>query len=226
MSVVRQASRLGQRAALAGRARVGGRGLVAGFVLTAGFVAGASACGGAYGGAVQAPVDLAIAPIASLPEAGITVGDEPNNSGRCMLRLIAARIEMSSPGCYLDERISKGPGVLDYPCGGNGTVEADFGPQRYKGSMRDGAVELELSTELDWDDGCRWGTHAVISGPLTSRNGEVTTKSLSWRYRDRVINGTGCSGACTARTTLQVSSTNGRAPEAPQHDDDDDEDDD
>ncbi|MBX3215174.1 MAG: hypothetical protein KF850_24270 [Labilithrix sp.] len=214
-----------ERAPAAERAATAGRARVVVVALIAVLVAGPAACAGGQGAAVQAPVDLAIAPIASLPEAGIVIGDEPNDSGRCSLRLIAARIEMSSPGCYLDERISKGPGLLYYPCGGDGAVEADFGPQRYKGSIRNGELELELSTELDWDDGCRWGTNAVISGPLTTKHGEPTTKSLSWRYRDRVLVGTGCSGVCTARTTLQVSSTSGRTPEPPHHDDDEDDDD-
>ena len=181
-------------------------------------------CTGARGATVQAPVELAIAPIGSVPGGGIQTTGEHDKTGRCSVRLVAGRIDKSSPGCYLDEHISEAPGILYYPCGGDGPVEADFGDQRYTGKIDGGEVELELSTELDWEDGCRWGTHAVISGTLVS-NGEPTLRKLSWDYKDRVITGSDCSGVCTARATIDVMSTRGRAPEMPAaRDEDDDED--
>lgn len=183
-----------------------------------------AACAGSRGASAQTPVELEIAPIASMPDGGIvTTGEKA--SGRCSLRLVAGRITKSSPGCYLDEHISEGPGLLHYPCGGDGPVEADFGEHRYTGRVAGGEMELELSTELDWEDGCRWGTHAVITGTLVS-NGEPTLKKLSWQYKDRVITGNDCSGVCTARTSIEVTSTKGRASEIPPtHGDDDDDDD-
>lgn len=179
------------------------------------------ACTGARGQA-QTPVELAIAPIASLSEAGIvTTGERSPVSGRCSLRLVAAQIDKSSPGCFLDEHISEGPGTLSYPCGGDGPAEADFGEHRYVGKMEHGELELELSTELDWEDGCRWGTDAVISGTVLV-GGEPTLKKLAWRYRDRVIDGSDCSGLCTARTTFVVTTADyrfGRNPSGPDEED-------
>ena len=172
---------------------------------------------------MEAPVELAIAPIGSLPEAGIATNGKQSDGGRCSLRLVAGRIEKSSPGCYLDELVSKQAGLLHYPCTGDGPAEADFGEHRYAGRVVGGEVELALSTELDWEDGCRWGTDAVISGTLL-KNGETVARSLSWRYRDRVITGTDCSGVCTARTNIQVTSLrkSGSAVPAPHEDEDDD----
>jgi hypothetical protein len=165
---------------------------------------------------VQAPVDITIAPVANLPQNRIAENGQAS-SGTCILRLSATRIQKSSPGCYLDEHISDGPGILHYPCGGEGTVEADFGDQRYKGQIEHGEIHLEFGTELDWEDGCRWGTSAVIEGSITA-NGEPTLKKLSWSYHDRVISGTDCSGVCTARASIDV------ARATPRHHATDDED--
>ncbi|OJY30883.1 MAG: hypothetical protein BGO98_29435 [Myxococcales bacterium 68-20] len=194
---------------------------LAGVVLAT--LASTAACAGSRGAAVEAPVELAIAPIGSLPEAGVATNGKPSDGGRCSLRLVAGRIEKSSPGCYLDELVSKQAGLLHYPCAGDGPAEAEFGEQRYTGRVVGGEVELELSTELDWEDGCRWGTEAVITGALP-KNGEPVARSFSWRYRDRVITGTDCSGVCTARTNIQVTSLrkSGSAVPAPHEDEDED----
>ncbi len=182
------------------------------------------ACAGARGTPVQAPVELQIAPIGTLVDGGIVTTGEPA-SGRCSLRLVAGRIQKSSPGCYLDEHISQAPGVLFYPCNGEGPAEAEFGEQRYAGRVHGGAVEVELTTELDWEDGCHWGTRAVIVGTVVS-NGEPTLGKLSWLYQDHVMTGTDCSGVCTAKTSIDVMSVKGRAPEMPAARDEDDDDDD
>jgi hypothetical protein len=196
--------------------------VLAGALLALGLVAAVAACAGPRGPFVQAPVELVVGPVASAPEAGAAADGQKPSSGACSLRLVAARIEKSSPGCFLDEHVSEGPGVLRYPCTGDGPAEAEFGDHRYTGRVVRGRIELELTTELDWEDGCRWGTRAVISGPLVP-NGEP----VSWRYRDHVIRGSGCSGVCTASALLQVSRLNGRAAEVPAiRDDDDGQDDD
>jgi hypothetical protein len=181
----------------------------------------AVACASTRRVAVQAPVDLAIAPIGS--SGGIATNGERSPGATCTLRLIATPIQKSAPGCYLDEHISKGEGLLHYACNGDGPAEAVFGPDLYKGKIQDGEVELEHSTELDWEDGCRWGTAAVISGVVVV-GGKPTHGKLSWRYRDHVISGSNCSGECTASTSFTVKSAD--ADDAEPDDGDDDEDDD
>lgn len=119
-------------------------------------------------GPVQAPVELAVAPLASLPDAGIVTTGGRSPAERCTLRLVAGRIDKSSPGCYLDERISDGAGTLSYPCGGDGPAEAVFGQHRYAGRMDGGKLELHLSTELDWEDGCRRGRTRSSAGRCSS----------------------------------------------------------
>lgn len=183
-----------------------------------------SACGAARTAVVEAPLDPVTTSAANAGDAGaLASAVDPAAAASCQVRLtLTGRIEKSSSGCYLDERISRVPGVLRYPCSGNGLVEADFGAHRYHGRIRGGDVELELSTELDWDDGCRWGTNAVISGTLLS--GATTMKHLTWRYRDQVLTGTGCSGTCTAKATLAVSSARGQVTPTPEPDDEPDDD--
>lgn len=174
---------------------------------------------------MQAPVDLTITPIGSAAPIAIASSvTEAHAGGICSLSLRAARIDKSSPGCFLDEQITKSNGALRYPCSGDGPVEADFGEQRYKGSITGGNVELEFKTELDWQDGCRWGTTANISGQLTNKGGVPTLKKLNWRYRDHVITGSACSGVCTAHSTFEVTGKGVKPPVV--SDDDDDVDDD
>src|SRR5690349_13909798 len=105
----------------------------------------------------QTPVDLAIPPLGNADG-----GLQETKDGMCSLQLVAQRIEKSSPGCYLDQKITEGPGTLRYPCKGDGSASADFGDHHYTGTIRAGEVSLEHDTELDWEDGCRWGTHASI----------------------------------------------------------------
>mgnify|MGYP001195387127 CR=1 FL=1 len=170
--------------------------------------------------AAESPVDLTIAPIGATPATAIQSTGERAQGG-CTLRLVASSIEKSSPGCYLDEHISEG-GTLHYPCAGDGPAEADFGPHRYTGRLDRGEIELELTTELDWEDNCRWGTRAKITGSVTA-GGEPTLKRLTWSYQDHVIRGSDCSGVCQAKTSIAVSSTKPRksAPAVPSGGDDD-----
>jgi hypothetical protein len=182
-----------------------------------------AACGAARGGAVQAPVELSIPPLGSAAAVDIVSSGE-RSGGECTLQLVATRIEKSSPGCYLDEHISKGPGVLRYPCNGEGTAEADFGPDHYTGSVARGELELEHSTELDWEDGCRWGTHALIQGNVLAA-GEAVLRPLTWRYFDRVVSGSDCSGLCVAKASIDVTSLRAQPGRPlPQHETEDDED--
>jgi hypothetical protein len=179
------------------------------------------ACAGQRGATVQAPVDVAIAPLGGLPAPMITSTGERSTSD-CSIRLAAARIEKSSPGCYLDEHISHGPGLLQYPCDGDGLATADFGEHHYEGQIERGEVHVVLSTELDWEDGCRWGTQASISGTVTHA-GEPTLGKLSWQYLDHVISGSGCSGVCRAKASMGVTSTKPKVGRGnPSTDDDDD----
>jgi hypothetical protein len=199
-----------------------GRALAAGATVAAVLVAACiAACAGARGAPLQAPIDLVIAPLPAT-DAGTANGSQM--PGTCSVQLVAAKIQKSSPTCYLDERISRAPGALYYPCNGDGPAEAQFGDHRYVGRLTGGDVELTLSTELDWEDGCQWGTTAVISGTLVSK-AEPATKQLFWRYHDRILAGSNCSGVCTARTVIDVTSDRAGArevPPAPEEPDDDD----
>jgi hypothetical protein len=175
---------------------------------------------GTRGAPVEAPVEIAVAPVPKTADGGGITSTGAAES--CSVRLaLAGEIERSSSTCYVDEHISKTAGVLRFPCSGEGAVDVDFGDHHYTGRVSGGEVELEVATELDWEDGCRWGTKAVISGRLVT-NGRPTMKSLMWRYRDYVIDGTGCSAVCNALATLQVTSTAGRpAPPSAVRDPDD-----
>lgn len=181
-------------------------------------------CTGARGALVEAPVELAIAPVGKLADSGIVTNGE--REGACSLALTAGRLQKSSRGCYLDEHIDEASGILHYACNGSGPAEAEFGDHRYVGRIEDGQLELELTGELDWEDGCRWGTRAAISGKVTRAGGEPTFDQLSWTYADRVIAGSPCSGVCTAKTRIEVSDPKASRRALPPDDEADDSEDD
>jgi hypothetical protein len=160
------------------------------------------------GSTVVAPIEVAIAPIGTLPASPPITGTGEAGPRGCSVRLSASPIEKSTSGCYLDEHISDGPGVLNFPCSGEGAAEAVFGEHHYVGRVRQGEVELEHLTELDWEDGCRWGTTATITGIVVGGS-ERGPKRLSWSYLDHVITGTKCSGVCRAKADITVTPIRG-----------------
>jgi hypothetical protein len=144
---------------------------------------------------VYAPVEVNVA-AAPPPPAGRRVGSNGDEK-RCTARLVALDIE-TGEGCFLDERISKGDGILTYPCAGDGVVEATFGEHRFDGDVVKGAVALSLTTELDWDeDHCRWQSQQEIRG-------EIGKHELAWRYVDRPIRGEHCNMPCSARAIIEI----------------------
>ncbi len=160
-------------------------------------------CAASRASVVEAPVDLTIAPLASLPPS--PAAPPLADPGQCVLALTAGAIIKSLATCYLDEHITAGTGSLHYPCSGEGPAEAYFGPQTYRGKMTGGQLELEAKTELDWEDGCRWGTTATIRGNVVAR-GKPSLARIVWTYTDRVLSGSGCSGLCRASSYLDVTS--------------------
>lgn len=160
----------------------------------------------------DAAVDLVVPPIGkatAAPSASPTAGEN------CHAILFADVIQKSSFGCVVDEKVSKGQGILTYPCNGSGDAEAAFGAQLYSGRIREGELELETKTELEWEgDGCRWGTTANIRGNVLKEH------VIAWTYRDYVIRGTACSGSCTATANMAV--RGGSKPPPADEDDNDD----
>lgn len=180
-----------------------------------------SGCASSRGAAVQAPVDLVISPLQGpAPAATITNGRDPSAQG-CTVRLVAAPIEKSSSGCYLDEHISDGPGLLHFPCSGDGAAEAVFGEHHYVGRIERGEVHVEVATELDWEDGCHWGTTATISGSVLGNGNGRGGKRLAWTYLDHVINGASCSGVCRAKAVIVMGDSSSTAHGPLDRDDDD-----
>ena len=147
-----------------------------------------------------APVDVAVA---DLPDAGaaaqLPVTSAPS-SGRCNARLQPQPIKTGA-GCTLDERISQAAGHLSYPCSGNGDAEAVFGEHHFEGTMSNGTLTLDLTTEIDWEDGCHWETKQEIVGEL---RGEAKNAKLAWSYTEGPVAGTNCYGSCEAKAEIHV----------------------
>ena len=156
--------------------------------------------------AAETPIDLQVAPLSDIAGGSAINASAPAPKGeRCMIPLSGGKIWKSSPGCYLDQHVTEVPGMLDVPCSGDGAAHAIFGDHRYIGRVTNGIVEVELEGELDWEDGCHWGTRASIKGTV-QRDEKPAQERLAWTYLDRVISGNDCSGVCTARTAIDVGS--------------------
>jgi hypothetical protein len=145
------------------------------------------------------PVDVAVTDVGDAGRAPIVQGTAPNGSrDRCTARLSPQPIE-TGEGCTLDERISKGSGTLLYPCSGSGAVEAVFAEHRFEGVITNGSILLNLTTEIDWEDGCHWQTKQRIRGELHSQE-----STLAWTYSEAPVSGSSCYGSCKATAEITV----------------------
>lgn len=178
------------------------RALAAAF--TVALAASAAACA-REGAPPIAPVEVAIAELGDAGATQIPIASTPPSArDRCTARLTAEPIN-TGDGCTLDERLSKGSGLLVYPCSGTGVVEAVFGEHRFEGSMNNGSMILNLTTEIDWEDGCHWQTKQRIRGDV---HGEGKKAKLAWTYSEGPVSGpasgTSCYGACKASADIGI----------------------
>jgi hypothetical protein len=104
----------------------------------------------------------------------------------------------SSASCYVDEVVTRTPGTLRYPCAG-GDAEAAFGPgSRFRGWVRDGNVDVKITTDFPFSDGCRWRSVQLIQGAIASGQ-------LAFSYRENPVEGqTGCASPCTADALVHI----------------------
>lgn len=155
------------------------------------------------GATVVAPVDVSVAdlPDAQPPQVNSTAASTPKD--QCTAKLTAEPIDTGS-GCTLDERISKSAGMLQFPCSGSGKTAAIFGEHRFEGMMTDGTVTLDLTTELDWEDGCHWQTKQKLRG-------ELHVNKLTWSYTEAPVRGSNCYGSCKASAEIEIEGPAGGA---------------
>lgn len=120
----------------------------------------------------------------------------PQPTGLCTAILVVRQTE-TRRGCAIDERVTRAPGVLRYPCAG-GPASADFGASRFTGSVQAGVVDLRLRTAFRFTDQCDWESVQAISGNLG--NGELT-----FVYSESPMPGQArCAAACLAHGSVTV----------------------
>jgi hypothetical protein len=169
------------------------------------------------GAAVVAPLEADVGDAG--PVAALVIASPPPADDRCTARLRALPIE-TGPGCTLDERISRTPGTLYYPCTGAGPVEAVFGEHHFTGHAGGTALTLTLSTELDWEDHCHWETQQSISGtwkrgtpePRDAGPKKPKPPTLIWSYSEAPVSGTNCLGSCIANAQIEIDDIPTRPP--------------
>lgn len=111
--------------------------------------------------------------------------------------LLVVRRTHGAAGCVIDERVTRAPGVLQFPCEG-GAASANFNGSVFTGSVVNGVVNLALSTRFHFSDGCDWESAQRIQGSLNAA-------ALTYSYVEAPLPGQGrCANACQAFGAVTV----------------------
>lgn len=124
------------------------------------------------------------------------INQTPPTPGKCTATLSVGAFRKSSPTCSFNEKVSQGPGRLEFPCDG-GSATATFGTQTFRGSVTATTVSLTQTEPFDFH-GC-----SVVS---TQRIfGSRSSNTASYSYSERTVGGS-CSGVstCTATATVDI----------------------
>lgn len=123
---------------------------------------------------------------------------EPPAAEQCQVQLKVDELLKGST-CYVDEKVTKRPGTLRFPCNGEGPATARFGSHLFRGEMHQGELDLVLRTEFPWEDNCQWTSEQHLRGtPATGR------MAFSYSERPKPLQ-QGCLSSCSAEATVKVS---------------------
>lgn len=125
----------------------------------------------------------------------VTTPAAPSAGERCVYRVTVVAPE--ADGCFIDEKVSRSPGVAGFPCAG-GPIEITYGSSVFRGTVTDGVVDASLSTDFDYDDGCAWRSTQRLKGAL--RPGAV----LTYTYEEAPVRGEDCANPCRAVSVARV----------------------
>lgn len=145
-----------------------------------------------------APTPVPVVVTAGAAPQPVAVAPAPGPGAMCGATLWVSEMRRSSASCYVDEVVTRTPGTLRFPCAG-GDAEAVFGStSRFSGWARDGNVDVKITTDFSFSDGCRWRSVQLIQGNLASGQ-------LAFTYRENPLEGqSGCASACTADAQVRA----------------------
>lgn len=116
--------------------------------------------------------------------------------GTCGATLVV-RYTATRGGCVIDERVTRAPGRLEFPCQG-GPATATFGDSQFVGTVMGTTVNLALRTRFHFTDGCDWESVQGITGDLARG-------ALAYSYAEAPLPGQSrCASACRAAATVEV----------------------
>lgn len=142
-------------------------------------------------------VALTLASTWSLAEPRRPPGAPPPGEGATCTALLQVRRTHGAAGCVIDERVTRAPGLLAFPCEG-GAATADFGGSHFSGTVLNGEVDVTLRTQFHFTDGCDWESEQRIQGNLSA-------PSLAFTYREAPLPGQSrCANACRAFGMVSV----------------------
>jgi hypothetical protein len=157
-----------------------------------------AACTARGSGPPAAPVDVTVADVGDAAAPVIAPPKQRQPNARCTAHLTANKLD-KAPSCNVDTKIAEAAGTLTWPCGGDGKADAVFGEQHFTGTVRGGYLRLEIKTNPDWGDGCKWESRQLIEGYLRE-------KQIPWKYDETLLEETtpNCYSPCDAKTMLDV----------------------
>ncbi|MBI4705849.1 MAG: hypothetical protein HY744_32555 [Deltaproteobacteria bacterium] len=125
-----------------------------------------------------------------------SVAAEQESNATCKVAVVIGSFTISDEACWVDSPLVEGdPGELKFACG-DGPAELSFPTGKFVGTAKSCVLDLELTTQFDWIDGCTWQSQQAIVGPMEGQ--------LDYAYSEHPIVGAGCAQACTVHAVLSL----------------------
>ncbi len=151
----------------------------------------AGAGGGAQGG------DLGLG--GSGPQSACNVAAQQQADATCKLEVSIDTFMLSGSACWVDSPLKEGqPGELEFACG-DGAAKLSFPSGVFTGTNKSCNLDLGLTTQFDFVDGCTWESDQKIVGHMEGQ--------LTYSYSEKPIVGTQCASPCTVDAQLSLGQT-------------------
>lgn len=161
----------------------------------AGGAAGETASVGA-GGSSEEEISTLGGSLAAPPTELCDIAAQQESDFLCRTAVSVDSFSVSSEECWVDSPLAAGDdGQLQFSCGA-GPADLVFPNGRFVGSSNNCSINLTLTTQFAFGDGCTWQSQQTISGSME--------ETLSYTYSEAPIAGVGCASPCSVSASLKL----------------------